>query len=320
MIQLPTSYYPSSHVRHGVSSWLMFIVKKGMMEDCSMTRLIVLICGLYLSSLLTAETNGTRLNVPVEFFPRIVKETAEDGSDSYKKLNGQGSLNFSIDEVALILIDTWDGPGGIDELTPLRQRQKAFLEFCRDTGITVIFAPNMPAAGNYPQYDQIKKEVEKAVAGYDVHPKNPPPFMAWPERGNDSYQQGLELRKSARIEGVAMPPINNDISKHLKPLPEEYVLTTYMELRYVMWKEKVTCLLYAGEYLNECIQQRETGINRLAGTDKWRSPVSIVVLEDLVAFEETEDIDSVLGTPVMLDYFKRKIAFVANSRKLEVVD
>ncbi|MEX0320925.1 MAG: hypothetical protein AB3N63_02120 [Puniceicoccaceae bacterium] len=271
-------------------------------------------------SLLMGDNDNTRLTVPVEFWPGIVKDTDSDGVDHYTKGNASGSLKFSVDEVAVILIDTWNGPGGIDELTPLRKRQKAFLEFCRTEGITVIFAPNMPAVENYPQYHALKKEVEQAVAGYDVRPRNPPPFMEWPTRGNESYNQGVQLRRQARQDGVDMPRENMDISKHLQPLPDEYVLSSYMELRYVMWKEKITCMLYAGEYLNECVQQRETGINRLAGTDKWRSPVSLVVLEDLVAFQPTEDVDEILGAKVMLDYFKRKIAFVSRGSNLVVED
>lgn len=267
---------------------------------------------------LLAGEKDLRLTVPVEFYPKIIKEHVADGRDKYLKINGNGVLDFSIDEVAVILIDTWNGPGGIDELTPLRERQQEFLEFCRKSGITVIFAPNMPAAGNYPQYHALKWEVEQVIEGYDVLPKNPPPFMQWPQKGNRSYTQGVELRKEARREGEGMPRINLDISSHLRPHSDEYVLTTYMELRYVMWKEKITCLLYAGEYLNECIQQRETGINRLAGTDKWRSPVSLIVLKDMVAFEETEDVDEVLGSKVMLDYFKRKIAFVSSARDLTI--
>lgn len=269
---------------------------------------------------LMAGDSGTRLTVPVEFYPGIDRKVDASGEEKFTKRNAQGSLEFSVDEVAVILIDTWNGPGGIDELTPLRKRQRAFLDYCRKTGITVIFAPNMPAAGNYPQYHELKEVVEKAVDGYDVRPKNPPPFMAWPKPGNDSYSQGLQLRRKAREEGEGMPRINMDISRHLRPLPTEYVLTSYMELRYVLWKEKLTCLLYAGEYLNECVQQRETGINRLAGTDKWRSPVSIVVMEDLVGFEETEDVDEILGSKVMLDYFKRKIAFVSRADQLEVTE
>ncbi|MEM9161423.1 MAG: hypothetical protein AAGB46_20445 [Verrucomicrobiota bacterium] len=261
-----------------------------------------------------AESDSS-LEIPVEFYPKIVEVAGEEGEEAtYRKANASGVLHAKPGETAVILIDTWNGVGGADPLTPLRKRQKEFLEFCREVGITVIHAPNMPAAKNYPQYFEIKEKVSSMVEGYDVRPKNPPPFMELPKKNSEVYDQGRALRQSARVKDAFMPPTNLDISKHLKPLDSEYVLTSYMELRYVIWKEEIGCILYMGEYLNECVQQRETGINRLAGTDKWRVPLALVVLKDLVAFEETEDVEAALGSKVMLDYFKRKIAFVSRGK------
>lgn len=285
-------------------------------------RVVTALAAMLALSALWMEAEESRpmiLQIPVEFYPKIEKSNLEDGTVSYAKRNAEGTLNVASGNTVAIFIDTWSGPGGIDEFTPLRQRQQRFLEFCRQNGIAVIFAPNLPAAAHYPQYHTLKEKVEKLTEDYDVRPRNPPPFMSWPPAANDAFEQGRALRRQAREEGAEMPRIDLDISRHLQPLPTEYVLTTYMELRYVLWQEQATCLLYVGEYLNECIQQRETGINRIAGTDKWREPLQIVILKDLVAFDETEDIEEVLGREVMLDYFKRKLAFVSDSTALEIV-
>ena len=82
-------------------------------------------------------------------------------------------------------------------------------------------------------------------------------------------------------------------------------------------KRGVKLLLYIGGALNECMQHRDTGINYLAGVDSQRTAFTIAVLEDCSSAFDTPHFGAKTTAQVMLDYFKCKIAFVANSKEVE---
>jgi len=113
--------------------------------------------------------------------------------------------------------------------------------------------------------------------------------------------------------------VQRDISRFLKPLEDEFVLASHHEFRYVLWKRKVKLLLYVGGALNECMQHRDTGINRLAGSDNPRTAFTIVVLEDCSSSKRTPRSDPEEISQAMLDYFMCKIAFVSNSKDVAFV-
>jgi hypothetical protein len=91
------------------------------------------------------------------------------------------------------------------------------------------------------------------------------------------------------------------------------VLCAYNEFRYVLWKERTKLLLYVGGALNECMLQRDTGINLLAGTDSTRVPVTIVVLEDCSSVIASPGADKETAAKVMLDFYRYKMAFTSVS-------
>jgi hypothetical protein len=142
-----------------------------------------------------------------------------------------------------------------------------------------------------------------------------PPFLKWPP-DNKLYIQTLELRQEGRAMSAQISPKERDISKLLKPLEHEYVLATHNEFRYVLWKKGITVLLYVGGALNECMLHRDTGINLLAGSERDRSKFTIVVLEDCSAAMPALGLDVEITKKIILDYYMRKIAFVANSKEL----
>ena len=65
--------------------------------------------------------------------------------------------------------------------------------------------------------------------------------------------------------------------------------------------------------MNECMLHRDTGINRLAGIDKERFPISIVVLEDCSETGGSVMLNDSLFSLAMSEYYKQKISFVSNS-------
>jgi hypothetical protein len=261
------------------------------------------------------------LQLPVRYLPKYRIESDEEGNKILIKEEGHAVLNVPTDEIALVLVDTRDSPDESTEPGPMRLNQKRLLEKCREHGVTVIYAPNHPVVDKYPQYHRLKAEVDSFVNKYDLVPQHRPSFLLWPSLSNRIWQETQRIRGEGRAPAfVIRPNSERDISRHLTPLSNEYVLCSYMEFRYILFKERISLLLYIGGALNECMLHRETGINILAGIDGQRVPITIVVLEDCSSAMASPDVDSGTAAKVMLDYFKNKIALVANSEDLRFAD
>lgn len=257
------------------------------------------------------------LQILVQYLPKHRVESGADGKKHLISETGNAVLGVPVKEVALVLVDTWGGPDEPDEPDTIRRNQKGLLEECRKHGVTVIHAPNHPVVDKYAQYHHLRAEVESFVAQFRVAPQNPPPFLDWPLPNNKTWLQAQRIRSAGTAAAYELHPTSErDISRHLTPLSDEYVLSSHMEFRYVLWRERIKLLLYAGGALNECMQHRDTGINSLAGIDSTRVPITIVVLEDCSSAMASPKVDSDTHAEVMLDYFKFKIAFVANSEDL----
>jgi hypothetical protein len=261
------------------------------------------------------------LQLPVRYLPKYRIESDEEGNKHLIKEEGHAILNVPTDEIALVLVDTRGSPDESTEAGPMRLNQKRLLEKCREHGVTVIHAPNHPVVDKYPQYHRLKAEVDSFVNKYDLVPPHRLSFLSWPSRSNRIWQETQRIRGEGRAPAfVISPNSEKDISRHLTPLSNEYVLCSNLEFRYILCKERISLLLYVGGALNECMLHRETGINILAGIDGQRVPITIVVLEDCSSAMESPDVDSSTAAKVMLDYFENKIAFVANSEDLRFTD
>lgn len=247
-----------------------------------------------------------------------VREGSKGKKDIVMK-EGRITLTVPASEIALVLLDTWDEPQNDMPLSPLLRSQKAILEKCREHGVKIIHAPGHPAVDRYPQYLALKTEVEGLMKKYGAYPNQPlPPFLDWPGfYNNEVWQRAEMLRAKGRLPQYKLRPRTEiGISRHLKPLGDEYVLSSYLEFRYVLWKNKIKLLLYIGGSLNECMLQRDTGINLLAGSDSRRIPITVVVLGDCSSAMGSPGLDSEAARKAMLEYYKFKIAFVADSKNI----
>jgi hypothetical protein len=258
------------------------------------------------------------LRIPVEFLPSYEVEVDDDGKRRLVDQVGAAELCVPAEQVALVLMDTWGRPDEPPEPGPVRAPQQRVLAACRQHGVTIIYSPSRPVATKYSQYLRLQKEVKSYLKPFDLNPKNSPPFMRWPLRNNQLELAAKQIRADGRAAHHELLPRSElDISRHLKPLPDEYIVCTHPEFRYVLWKEGIQLLLYLGGALNECMLHRETGINMLAGTDNHGLPFTIVVLGDCSTASVSPEISKEEATKAMLDYYKRKIAFVADSTALE---
>ena len=103
------------------------------------------------------------------------------------------------------------------------------------------------------------------------------------------------------------------------PTKYEYVLSSYEELRYVIWRHNLKLLIYMGGSMNACILTRPSGINRMQNTilDNGRAlPISIVVLEDCSIIGESI-MNSQSYKMAIVELFKRNYTIIANSEKIK---
>ena len=259
------------------------------------------------------------VSIPFRFLPNYKIQNDSNNKPFLINEEGKGELEVPTDELAIVLVDTWNSFDNDEnpELVNCIRNVRELLLKCRGKGVTVIHAPNHPVVDKYPQYHTIKKEVENYLNHHSSKISTPDAtFLGWP-RENEYNRTIKEKRQEGRnAEYSIKPKGERDISKLLTPLGNEYVLATYNEFRYVLWKEKIKVILYVGGSLNECMLQCDTGINLLAGSDSKMSNFSIVVVEDCVFIMGTPNSGYEETKQAMLDYYKRKIAVVSNSQAM----
>lgn len=258
------------------------------------------------------------LSIPFSFLPNYKIQKNRNNQSILINEEGKDTLVVPTNEIAIVLIDTWnsfDNNKNSKYVECMQNIQQLLLK-CRKNKITVIHAPNHPVVDKYPQYHAIKKEVKNYINKHSTTYTPDSTFLEWPQE-NEFNTTIAKSRKNGRSgEYIVKPQEERDVSKRLTPLANEYVLASYEEFRYVLWKEKIKVILYVGGSLNECMLQRDTGINLLAGSDSRRSNFSIVVVEDC-SFVMTNPNTSYEATKqAMLNYYKRKIAVVSNSQAM----
>jgi len=252
-----------------------------------------------------------RVQIPVTYYP--------PGNLGDLKTDAEGAFELPANEVALVLVDTWnsgDPEEGQEPSQSLKDIQ-TFLHTCREHNLTIIHAPNHPVVDKYPQYHTIKQTVQNYTANYPTQTKRPP-HLDWPPRDNDVLAHAKTLRTNSpnRAQKNAQNMKERDISRFLLPLEKEHVLATHDEFRYVLWKKGIKLLHYVGGALNECMQHRDTGINFLVGMDSRQTGFTLVVLEDCSTAKPTPKLGERDMAHAMLEYFKCKITFTANSKNI----
>ena len=178
----------------------------------------------------------------------------------------------------------------------------------------IIHAPNHPVVDKYPQYQKIRQIVRDSLDHYKSKVKNPI-FLHKPSKNsNEVWREGKDIRTIGRETAYKITPRSSrDITIHLKPKENEYVIASYEELRYVIWRHNLKLLIYMGGATNECMLHRDTGINRFAGIDTKQFPITIVVLEDCSSAGGSLVLSDSLFSIAMIEYYKQKLSFVSSS-------
>lgn len=252
----------------------------------------------------THALNGCSVMIPVRF----LSGKTPDG----RLAEQQGELKVKSNDIALILVDTW---GAQRDTTRTVRHIAALLSACRKHHITIIHAPNYPVVEKYDQYFKIRKIVRLATAQYYSR-RFEMPFLNWPPGDNYAVKQSRKLRATVEKRVPQKSWHKRKIITALKPRESEFVVQSYEELRYVLYKRKINTLFYAGMALNECILHRETGIYRMSGIGDEPVPFTIVVFEDCVKAMPTLTYDDKAMKQAMLEYYKIRLAFISQSSKL----
>lgn len=248
-------------------------------------------------------TNEKKVTIPVNF---LIKDGKQNGC--FKDI--QGELEVNTKDIALILIDTW---GTKDDTSSKVRHISKLLKACRENGITVIHAPNYPVVEKYPQYHKLKRIVRLSTAQY-YHRRLKLPFLNWPNNNNYVIQQSNSLRLGNISDKKTWT--ERDIAGCLKPLDSEFVVKSYEELRYILYKRRINTLFYVGSAVNDCMLHRETGIYRVSGIGNKPFPFTIVVFEDCVKAMPTISYNEREMRKAMLEYYKLKLAFISHASKL----
>jgi hypothetical protein len=197
------------------------------------------------------------VSIPVKFLPDYQIELQTDGHQTLLTREGYTTLNVLSSELALVLIDTWNFGDPREGEEPSRYLRSLIdiLDKCREHGITIIHAPSHPVVDKYNQYHLIKGEVEKFMLDY-ANDRPTVPFLTWPPY--DTSAKTWEIRKKGRDPWYKVYPTKErEISRFLRPLEDEFVLSSYNEFRYVLWKKRIKILLYVGGAVNECMLHRD---------------------------------------------------------------
>jgi hypothetical protein len=213
------------------------------------------------------------------------------------------------------------------------KRVQEALHWARENNVLVIHAPNFPVVQKYNNYFLLKKEISKYLSKNNLSPyKNDiadREYFAWPPYHHDLKKQAIAIRAhhdkiverstSSSENGFISQSISDkdlDISRFLTPIDNEYVVESYEEFRYVLWKEKIFVLLYGGGALNICMLQRETGINRLAGITSQRKGFLIVLLEDIIHSCPRPPFLPQQITDVMLNYLSISTVHISSIKEI----
>lgn len=266
------------------------------------------------------DARPSNITIPVVYFPG--PENFPDSGPASATPGGDfgfAKLRYRCDEVAFVLIDTWntrDPPEGGTPTGTLKNTSD-MLNTCREKGIAVIHAPSRPVVNKYKQYKKINKTVTELIASHTSRAIDPnTDYLRWPPL--DYFREAWTPRYDGRKPGWSNIDIKKDldISRFLTPLDTEHVVFSFDEFRFVLWKERIRVILYAGSSLNECMLHRDAGLNHLAGVDTKVAPFVLVVLADCSDAFGTPFVDAVTTKHVILHYMGSKLAYISNSRDL----
>jgi hypothetical protein len=254
-----------------------------------------------------------QVRIPIEYYPKFVFKNNENGEKTVVMENAHDTLIISPDKVGMILIDTWGSNESDSAISEQYKKIKSFLLKARKNNFTIIHAPNFPVVEKYPQFHKIKEIVKDSL---DKISKNRVPvFLDWSNVSYDSYNYLRHARKRSKSIIYQDSPISErDISFHLRPTMNEYVLESTEELRYVLWRNKIEVLIYVGGDLNECMLFRPTGINLFKLPGKTL-PISIIVLEDCSNARGSLLFNDQLFSSAMIELYKQHV-FISQSEDI----
>ncbi len=258
--------------------------------------------------------------IPIEYLPDYELRSDTTGNMYYVENNGMDTLIINTANIGLVLMDTWATKDEKVSPPDYVLRQKRFLDQARQSNMSIIHSPNYPVVERYDQYHFLKKIVQDSLDQYELNRLAPIFLKDMQKLENDVFRKEKVIRKLSKAASYKTDPMEDRrISAYLTPNEDEYVLSSYEELMYVIWRHNLKLLIYIGGAMNECILTRPSGINRLKNSILQNGkalPISIIVLEDCSLIGESI-MDSKMYKMAIIELFKRNYSLIANSEKIK---
>ena len=225
----------------------------------------------------------TRLRLPV----RYCQLNVDDGAAWVEESFHLRQLEWEIDpaETALVMVDVWHIHPYESHLARgaqiTRERIAPVVEFCRDTGITVVHAPSPGQAVKYPQWVRYAGDREIVGSGPAVQDEWPPKEF---RTRTGEYERFAKPKVERRERWLKEVLPERKIMPCVEPQPDDFVVANGDQLHRLLRHRKVLHLLYCGFAANMCVLHRDYGIIAMG-----KRGYNIVLLRDCTTAIESSD-------------------------------
>ena len=213
------------------------------------------------------------------------------------------------EETAFVLVDVWDlsqvpeskFPGlrsfGERVFKITEEKIKPALDVARKLGLTVVHAPTNYVSVKYPQYHRLKQELNLSKPASSRQDDWPPQDFARDRRREfeeDRYWKNFEVDNELRCELT-------DIIESVKPLDDEYVISTGREMNEVLKMKTILNLIYVGFATNICLIQKPGAMREMGPTRGYRT---ILIRDCTTAVETHNTVKDLVMTKLWIEWIE----------------
>ena len=247
-----------------------------------------------------------QLNIPVRYY--YVDSDQETWRIETKFHYVEKTLAIDPKEAALILLDIWkEGDNSFSKRAAEITLKKIVpaVNVARKAGIIIVHAPSPPVAKRHPQWIRFAGD-EEVNPPKPSSPDWPPPEFV--ERKGKYSEYSRKIYRGPQYFDSLIG--FRDIADPVKPLPEDFVVTTGNHLHRLLKAQKILHLFYGGFYVNMCIQYRDYGM-RAMGIERG---YNVILLRDCTtAIESHDTVDELSMTKASIQHIETLLGFSATS-------
>ena len=217
------------------------------------------------------------------------------------------SMPLPVGQTALVLVDIWN----THFIESWRERAEhvtvaaivPVLAAARQAGLTIIHAPSVRVAAQYPQAQCYRSAAETAPA--------PPP--EWPPAAFRSRTGPYVVYRNPREQAPGRPSHWADrlaMSPHIDVQDDEVIVATGAQLHALLQDRRILHLLYVGFATNWCVLGKDYGIRAMK--DRGYNPILLRDATTGVEFPDT--LDTLQATELAVREVEQQHGFTAANR------